>query len=280
QLIENGYIYIAQAPLYRATRGKSEVYLKDERAMEQHLIDTGLEEAVLAVHDGSERSGADLRGLVDAALLVRKLLEGVSQRYAAEVVEQTAIAGALNPEALDDAGRAQEAADYVAKRLDQLALETERGWKGKPTADGGLRFSRTVRGVQETEVIDGRLMQSAEARKLDEKASELQAAYLTQAVLRRKGEERVILSPTQLLEAVFAFGRKGLIIQRYKGLGEMNADQLWETTLDPDARSLLQVKVSHADEADEVFSTLMGDEVEPRREFITEHALEVANLDI
>ncbi|MDA1132405.1 MAG: DNA topoisomerase (ATP-hydrolyzing) subunit B [Proteobacteria bacterium] len=280
QLIERGYIYIAQAPLYRATRGKSEVYLKAERELERYLIDTGLEEAVLAVHDGSERSGADLLALVDAALVVRKLLHGVAQRYSAAVVEQTAIAGALSPAALANPVMAQQAADYVARRLDQLALDTERGWTGAPTDDGGLRFSRTVRGVKEVQVIDGRLMGSAEARKLDEKAADLQAAYLIQAVLRRKGEERSVLSPTQLLDAVFAFGRKGLTIQRYKGLGEMNADQLWETTLDPEARSLLQVKVSHADEADEVFVTLMGDDVEPRREFITEHALEVANLDI
>ena len=279
-MIDAGYIYIAQAPLYKATRGKSEVYLKDERAMEQHLIESGLEEAVLSLRDGSERSGPDLRGLADNALTVRKILEGVSQRYNTSVVEQTAIAGALNPDVLEDPQRAQAAADYVARRLDRLALETERGRQGEPTADGGLRFVRMVRGVRESEVIDGRLIRSAEARKLDELAAELQANYSKPATLRRKGEERTILSPTQLLDAVFAFGRKGLSIQRYKGLGEMNAGQLWETTLDPDARSLLQVTVSHAEEADSVFTTLMGDDVGPRRDFIVEHALEVANLDI
>ena len=280
QLIEYGYIYIAQSPLYKASRGKSEVYLKDERALEKHLIDTGLEDAVLVLHDGSERSGPDLRELVESALAVRKLLRGVSQRYSVSVVEQTAIAGALSPKALEDRERAMAAAAYVARRLDQLSLEAERGWVGEPTPDGGLQFSRVVRGVRQSEAIDGLLIRSAEARKLDERAAQLQATYLTQATLKRKGVDRVALSPTQLLGAVFDFGRKGLSIQRYKGLGEMNADQLWETTLDPDARSLLQVKVSHADEADEVFSTLMGEHVEPRREFITEHALEVANLDI
>ena len=278
-LIEAGYIYIAQSPLYKATRGKSEVYLKDERALENFLIKTGLEEAVLSVHGGTEHSGADLAELVEHARIVRKLLQGVAQRYSTVVVEQTAIAGALNPEALSNPEQAKGAADYVAKRLDQLAPETERGWRGEPTPDGGLKFSRTVRGVKEVEVIDGRLIGSAEARKLDEQAVELQATYLMAATLRRKAETTSISSPTQLLDTVFAVGRKGLSIQRYKGLGEMNADQLWETTLDPDARSLLQVKVAHADEADEVFTTLMGDEVEPRREFITEHALEVANLD-
>ena len=280
ELIEHGYVYIAQAPLFKVTRGKSEVFLKDERAMENHLIATGLEDAVLSLHGGAERSGADLAELVEHARVVRRLLKGIGQRYAAEVVEQTAIASALNPDVLRDPKQAQTAAEYVARRLDQLAPETERGWQGEPMPDGGLSFSRVVRGVRETHVIDGRLIGSAEARKLDEQAAELQDTYLTAATFKRKAEEVIVLSPTQLLDAVFAFGRKGLSIQRYKGLGEMNADQLWETTLDPDARSLLQVKVSHADEADEVFTTLMGDEVEPRREFITEHALEVTNLDI
>ncbi|MSP21190.1 MAG: DNA topoisomerase (ATP-hydrolyzing) subunit B [Alphaproteobacteria bacterium] len=280
KLIENGYIYIAQAPLYKATRGKSEVYLKDDRAMERYLIDTGLDDAVLKVHGGGERSGPDLRELVEHALVVRRLLKGVAQRYRVSVVEQTAIAGALKPGVLEDAEKAKGAAVYVARRLDLLATEYERGWTGQPTADGGLQFTRTVRGVTEIELIDGRLMRSAEARKLDEQAAELQATYLMPALLKRKGEERTVLSPTQLLDAVFAFGRKGLAIQRYKGLGEMNAVQLWETTLDPEARTLLQIKVAHADQADEVFTTLMGDEVEPRRDFIVEHALEVSNLDI
>ncbi len=280
KLIESGYIYIAQAPLYKATRGKSEVYLKDDRALERHLTDSGTEDAVLIVHGGAQRSGGDLRQLVEHALVVRRLLRSVAARYNAAVVEQTAIAGALNPQFLEDPKKAQDAANYVAKRLDTLATEHERGWKGEPTPDGGLTFTRTVRGVTEVEVIDGRLMRSAEARKLDEQAKELQETYLSPAVFRRKGDERAVLSPTQLLDAVFQAGRKGLAIQRYKGLGEMNAEQLWETTLDPEARSLLQVRVAHADQADEVFSTLMGDEVEPRRDFIVEHALEVSNLDI
>ena len=280
KLIDNGYIYIAQAPLYKATRGKSEVYLKDDRAMERYLVDTGLDDAVLEVHGGGRRSGPDLRQLVEHALTVRRLLKNVAQRYRVAVVEQTAIAGALNPAVLEDAEKAKGAAAYVARRLDLLANEHERGWEGQPTADGGLQFTRTLRGVKEVEQIDGRLMRSAEARKLDEQAPELQETYLKPALLKRKGEDRTVLSPTQLLDAVFAFGRKGLSIQRYKGLGEMNAEQLWETTIDPEARSLLQVKVAHADQADDVFATLMGDDVEPRRDFIIEHALEVANLDI
>ena len=280
KLIDSGFIYIAQAPLYKATRGKSEVYLKDDRAMERYLVDTGLDDAVLEVHGGGQRSGPDLRQLVEHALTVRRLLKNVAQRYRVSVVEQTAIAGALNPAVLEDPEKAKGAAAYVARRLDLLADEHEKGWVGQPTADGGLSFTRTVRGVKEVEQIDGRLIRSAEARKLDEQAPELQETYLKPALLKRKGEDRIVISPTQLLDAVFAFGRKGLSIQRYKGLGEMNAEQLWETTLDPEARSLLQVKVAHADQADDVFATLMGDDVEPRRDFIIEHALEVSNLDI
>ena len=161
-----------------------------------------------------------------------------------------------------------------------LSPAIERGWQGEPTEDGGLRFSRILRGIAETHEIDGNLIRSTEARKLDEQASELQEAYLKRALLERKDEDFEVRSPTQLLDAVFGIGRKGLAIQRYKGLGEMNPEQLWETTLDPNVRSLLQVKVSHADEADEMFSTLMGDVVEPRRDFIQENALSVANLDI
>ena len=280
EIIDAGYLYIAQPPLYKVTRGKGEVYLKDEKAFEDHLIDAGLEDVVLATYDGSEQTGDELRTLVGHARVCRALLEAVARRYARPVVEQVAIAGALNPQALDNAEQARKAAQYVARRLDLLAPETESGWHGEPTPDGGLKFSRTLRGVEESHVIDGRLIRSAEARALDDQAVELQATYLKRGVLRRRAEEVVIRSPTQLLEAVLSFGRKGLAVQRYKGLGEMNPDQLWETTLDPTARALLQVKVDHADEANTLFGTLMGDVVEPRREFIQDNALNVLNLDV
>ncbi len=280
EIIDKGYLYIAQPPLYKVTRGKSEVYLKDEKAFENHLVDAGLEDAVFAIYDGSELAGAELRTLVVPARVCRTLLEAVARRYARPVVEQLAIAGALNPRALEDVEQAREAARYVARRLDLLAPETERGWRGEPTPDGGLKFARTLRGVEESHVIDGPLIRSAEARALDDQAAELQAAYLRRGILRRRGEEVVIRSPTQLLEAVLGYGRKGLTVQRYKGLGEMNPGQLWETTLDPSARTLLQVKVNHADEANTLFGTLMGDVVEPRREFIQDNALNVLNLDV
>jgi len=279
EIIEGGYLYIAQPPLYKVSRGKSERYVKDEASLEDYLIDGGLEDAVLTLHTGEQRAGADLRALVDHARRCRSVLDAVSQKYDRDVVEQTAIAGALSPAVLSDPEQAVPAAQYVAKRLDQLSPPIERGWLGEPTPDGGLKFTRVLRGVTEVQAIDGPLIRSAEARKLDEQANELQEAYLKRAVLTRKDEEHEVRSPTQLLNLVLGFGRKGLAIQRYKGLGEMNPNQLWETTLDPGARTLLQVKVSHADEADEMFSTLMGDVVEPRREFIQANALNVANLD-
>jgi DNA gyrase subunit B len=280
EIIDAGYLYIAQPPLYKVTRGKTEQYLIDERAFESYLIESGLDGAVLTLFSGEEVAGEDLAHRVRAARDCRPFLDALSRRYSRDVVEQTAIAGALGADALSDPEKAQAAAAYVARRLDQLAPEIERGWQGEPTGDGGLRFWRTVRGVRETQAIDGPLIRSADARKLDEMAVDLQAIYERRAVLRRGDTETIVRSPTQLLDAVFAAGRKGLSLQRYKGLGEMNADQLWETTLDPDARTLLQVKVKEADEASDLFATLMGDDVEPRRAFIQENALSVANLDV
>ncbi len=280
ELIDRGYLYIAQPPLYKVTHGKSSQYLKDEKQLEEYLINEGLTDCVLTLFSGEQIAGPDLRAVVDQARISNRLLSALGKRYSRDAVEQTAIAGALNPATLLDAEKAQGAAAYVANRLDQLAPETERGWTGAPTDEGGLRFSRQVRGVTEVQVIDGPLMRSADARRLDEQTAQLQRIYTKRATLERKGEKTMIRSPTQLLESVLGFGRKGLGIQRYKGLGEMNPEQLWETTLDPTARTLLQVKVAQADEASTVFETLMGDIVEPRRDFIQSNALNVVNLDV
>jgi DNA gyrase subunit B len=218
--------------------------------------------------------------LIERAQAVRAALEGFPRHYPRFVLEQTAIAGALNPEILNDTVKASDAASYIARRLDLLSDETERGWKGEPMPDGGLKFHREVRGVTETTAIDGALIASADARKLDRMAGELQSAYLRAGKLTRKDETREVRAPTQVLDAIFDWGRHGLTLQRYKGLGEMNPNQLWETTLDENARTLLQVKVEHADEADDLFAKLMGELVEPRREFIQDNALSVANLDV
>jgi len=281
EIIDRGHLYIAQPPLYKISRGKSEQYLKDERALEDYLISTGLEDAVLRLSSGEVRAGGDLRRLVEEARSIRNLLNGLHSRYSRKVIEQAAIAGVLQPRVTSDPTSATAAAEYIARRLDALTDETERGWVGRFDIEG-FQFERVVRGVKEVAVIDQALLGSADARKLDEFAPSLQQTYprpTPPAMLRRKGEEIPIHGPVGLFEAVTAAGRKGVSLQRYKGLGEMNPGQLWETTLDTDARSLLQVGIKEIDEADTIFDELMGDKVEPRREFIEEHAL-TASVDV
>jgi len=278
-LIDRGHLFIAQPPLYKVARGKSEQYLKDERALEDYLIASGLEDAVLRLFSGEHRAGQDLRALVEQARVIRNALAGLHSRYNRQVVEQAAIAGVLTASIFGDPAKAAEAAKYIARRLDALSEETERGWKGEFKEGKGFRFERTVRGVTEIAILDQALLGSADARKLDEHAATLQQAYQRPAALRRKDEDTVIHGPIGLFEAVTNAGRKGLTLQRYKGLGEMNPEQLWETTLDVNARSLLQVNVKAIDEADDIFTKLMGDIVEPRREFIQENAL-TASVDV
>ena len=210
---------------------------------------------------------------------MRTVVNGLHSRYDRGVVEQAAIAGALRSGLADDPERAGAAADYIAHRLDALADDIERGWTGE-ARDGGYAFSRTLRGVKQVAALDAALIDSQEARKLDEHAAPLQEVYAKPAALVRKGEETVIHGPLALFDAVMAFGRKGLQLQRYKGLGEMTAQQLWETTLDREVRSLLQVRVKDTMDANDLFDKLMGNIVEPRREFIQENALSVANLDV
>ena len=284
ELIERGHLYIAQPPLYKVTRGKSSQYIKDERSFEEFLIETGLDDASLTLSDGEVRIGQDLRSVIDDAIAVRTLMNGLHTRYSRAVIEQAVIAGALNSSILDNAGKAADAIAHVADRLNLISEETERGWEGRlnPSNDGtgGLIFERTVRGVKEVVTLDAGLLGSADARALDRYSGRLREIYEKQPALRRKDVSEIITGPMALLDAVFATGRKGLSLQRYKGLGEMNAEQLWETTLDPDVRSLLQVKVNDATDADSLFARLMGDEVEPRRDFIQENALSVANLDV
>ncbi|HKQ10948.1 MAG TPA: DNA topoisomerase (ATP-hydrolyzing) subunit B [Rhizomicrobium sp.] len=276
ELIERGHVFIAQPPLYKATRGKSERYLKDEPELQDHLIAEGAAGATLNLHSGEAISGAHLDELIAHARQAVAALNNFPRHYPRFVLEQAAISGAMNPEILSDAAKAADAAKYIAQRLDTLSEEYERGWHGEPTSDGGLKFWRDVRGVREAVAIDGAVIASADARRLDKMAAELQTTYLKAGTLRRKEETREIRSPSELLEAIFEWGRKGLALQRYKGLGEMNPEQLWETTLDENARSLLVVKVQHADEAGELFAKLMGDVVEPRREFIQDNALYAA----
>ena len=279
-LIERGHIFIAQPPLFKVKRGKSEQYLKDERAKEDYLTNTGIEGAVLRLGSGEERARGDLRGAVEQARLVRAVLKQIHSRYNRGVVEQAAVAGALKPlSALGDEA-ALTLAEDVARRLNALADEMERGWEGCVGHDGFV-FTRTVRGVKEAAVLDGGFLASADARRLDEIGPSLIEVYDRPATFVRGAESTPVAGPTDLFEVVSKAGEKGITqIQRYKGLGEMNPEQLWETTLDRNARSLLQVKIKEVDEADDMFVKLMGDVVEPRREFIQENALSVANLDV
>src|SRR5712691_9393015 len=279
ELIDRGHLFIAQPPLYKVSRGKSEQYLKDERALEDYLIDTGLEEAVLRLYSGERRAGEDLRKLIEDARTIRTVLNGLHNRYNRQVVEQAAILGVLNSSIFGDPAKAMAAAPYIARRLDALAEETDRGWQGQFTEGSGFQFERTVRGVKEVAIIDQALLGSADARKLDEYAASLQEAYQRPGSFRRKDEDTPIYGPVGLFEAVTNAGRKGLSLQRYKGLGEMNPEQLWQTTLDTNGRSLLQVNVKEIDEANTLFDELMGDKVEPRRAFIEQNAL-TASVDV
>ena len=281
-LIEKGYLYIAQPPLYQVKRGQGKsVYLKDNPALEEYRITAGIKDAKFRQHDGVERAGNDLKDLVERARLVRTLLLPLWRKVGSlEVVEQAAIAVVLDPTLLDKPKDGAEAAKYLASRLDLLASADARGWKGELMPGESLVLTRKRHGVTERRVFDAALLKSAEARRLDERTADLQKIYGKPGKLIAKDKEAAVNGPTALVEAVLALGPKQGDIQRYKGLGEMNPEQLWETTLDPSVRSLLQVKVTHEDSALEIFSTLMGDIVEPRREFIQHHALEVANLDV
>jgi DNA gyrase subunit B len=289
ELLERGYLYIAQPPLYRAKRGSSETYLKDDRALEGFLIDAGLDGAVLTLHNGSQISGEDLRATAEQSHEVRTLIDPLVRKVGnALVIEQSVIAGGLSPAVLDDAERGAAAAAYIVRRLDEFSDPLERGWEGQYLDDDGqsdapggvLEFSRTLRGVTERYRIDGMLVRTPEARRLDQLTADLQEVFLSPATMTAKDRSYSIDGPIAMIDKIFENGRRGVAINRYKGLGEMNPDQLWETTLDPNQRTLMQVKVNHADEAQDIFSTLMGDVVEPRRAFIQTNALKVANLDV
>jgi DNA gyrase subunit B len=276
-LIEGGFLYIAQPPLYKVARGKSEVYLKDQAEMDNYLIEQGIEGAVLRQGNGEEILGQDLRRIVDEARQLKRVLDAFPTHYPRHILEQAAIAGAFVPGVVDQ--DLQGTADLVAKRLNLIALEYEQGWQGRITQDHGIRLARILRGVEEVRTLDGPMMRSGEARKTGSFTKSLQDVYELPATLVRKERNQAIYGPLDLLNAILQEGEKGLSLQRYKGLGEMNPDQLWETTLDPDARTLLQVKIDDVAEADDLFTKLMGDVVEPRREFIQQNALNVENLD-
>jgi len=277
ELIERGHLYIAQPPLYKVSRGKSEVYLKDQAAMDDYLAEQGAEGTILRQGNGEEISGADLKRVIDDARQMKRVLDAFPTHYPRHILEQAAIAGAFVPGVVEN--DLQGTADRVAKRLDLIAQEWERGWQGRITQDQGMRLARILRGVEEVRTLDGAILRGGEARRTGSFTKGLQDVYNLPAKLIRKERTTLIHGPLDLMKAILEEGERGLSLQRYKGLGEMNPDQLWETTLDPDARTLLQVKVEDLAEADDLFTKLMGDVVEPRREFIQNNALSVANLD-
>jgi len=280
ELVDRGHIYIAQPPLYKVKRGSSEQYLKNERALEDYLIDGGVDDARLTTAAGSVHTGADLLAIVREARDVMHQLESFNTRYDRSLLEQAAIVGGLDPDAVVDSNTAAGIGQRIATRLDRISDEVERGWTGESDGQGGMVFSRTVRGVTERHELDANLLASADARKLRQMIERSEGLYGGVATLVRKDQSTEVFGPSSLFKTVSAAGRKGVSLQRYKGLGEMNPEQLWETTLDPNVRTLLKVEIKDSDDHDRLFSELMGDLVEPRREFIQNNALNVANLDV
>jgi DNA gyrase subunit B len=270
EVIERGFLYIAQPPLYKASKGKSVRYLKDDPELEIYLIDEGVDGATLDLASGERLTGADLLAMVQTSRGAKANVERLAARAPAFAIEQAALAGLLA-----DGGDPARA----AARMDLYAEEGDGPWSGEQGATGGYAFSRVRRGVTERVVLDELLLHAADARRLAERSKELAEVFSGKAVFTRKERTTTVRGPIDLVNAVMDNGRRGLAIQRYKGLGEMNAEQLWETTLDVEARTLLQVRVNHADDADDMFTRLMGDLVEPRREFIQENALD-AEVDV
>ena len=280
ELIERGYVYIAQPPLYKVKKGNSILYIKNEREMDDYLIRGGCDDATLVLKSGEQIAGADLVDLVAKNRKARGLIANLSKNVPERIVEQMAIYGLFAPEFLSSANP-QPQLDKLTARLDELEAEYDRGWKALMQDDGTILFERTLRGVTEKHIIGKNILEMQEVEALNGLHNVLADTFSDISTLTSKqGVELKISGPVTFVDAIMAAGKKGITIQRYKGLGEMNPEQLWETTLDPEARSLLQVHIDHMEEADETFATLMGDVVEPRKEFIQENALNVVNLDI
>ena len=282
EIIEKGYVYIAQPPLYKAKRGNSVLYLKDDREMEDYLVRGGCEDAVLQKSNGEQVAGQDLIAMVENTRKARNMIAALNKKAPEKIIEQLAIDGLFDRNVIDNLDVLRSKAEQVAAKLDGQEAEYDKGWKADVLSDGSVSFHRTLRGVEEKHVIGASIFDSPEGKALNDMKAFLADNYAEEQRLTspKLGEEKKIHGPVSFVDAIMAMGRKGITLQRYKGLGEMNPEQLWETTLDPEARSLLQVKIDMLDDADQVFSTLMGDVVEPRKDFIQENALNVVNLDI
>jgi len=280
EIIERGYLYIAQPPLYKVGRGKSEVYLKDDRELIDYLLNAGTSDVVITDATGAQHAGEEIKHLANSARRIKNQIAGMPPRYNRALIESVALMGGMDAALCDDADKRTKTAAAVTERLNEMAAnDEESGWTAEITEDGGYVFSQEVRGVVDVHKIDAHLLDSQEARGLHKAMADISDLFSGTVTISRKDEIITANGPVDLLDQLLGFGRKGLSTQRYKGLGEMNPEQLWETTLDPDARLLLRVKISEADTADEIFSKLMGDVVEERRNFIQENALNVVNLD-
>jgi DNA gyrase subunit B len=281
-VIEKGYLYIAQPPLFKVKRGNAaEMYVKNEQALEDYLIDVSLNDLSLHEKSGAVRTGGDVRELLMQSRKIRNSINALQQRSGnRRVVEQAAISGAFDEAIFDNMELGNTYARTVADRLNAIAEHNEKGWKGEFTPVGGYVFERSVRGVKEQVRLSTDRLKSPDGRRLHGAREWFKETFDTPIDIKM-GDKLIahINGPAALYDRVQEYGRKGLAIQRYKGLGEMNPEQLWETTLDPNVRTLLQVNVADAVKADEIFSTLMGDVVEPRREFIQDNALKVRNVD-
>lgn len=281
ELVNNGYIYIAQPPLYKIARGRSEVYLKDDKELDDHLLTAGVADAVFIDGNGDQHADEELKRLAEEARTVRNLISIMPMRYNRKLLEVAGLMGGLDGKLMEKDKARSAIGDKIATRMNEIALsDEEKGWTSEASPEGAYLFKHEVRGITDMHPIDAHLLESQEASRLHKHMQDIGPLFVKTGMLNRKETSQLIGTPLTLLDVLLAFGRKGQSIQRYKGLGEMNPDQLWETTLDPDVRSLLQVKVAQADTADDIFSKLMGDVVEERRIFIQENALNVANLDV
>ncbi len=276
-LVKAGYLYIAQPPLYKVSKGKSEVYLKDDLALQNYLIDMGVEDSTLNINNGTIVAGPDLQRVVILAKKIKKIIESFPTNIPSFIFEQVAMAGALSKEILENDTINVE--NNISKRLDGISSEYEKGWFCKYTKEKDLEISRTLRGVKNIYLLENNIFLKKEASLLNSLSKEMLEVFDKEVIFTKKEKSFKLHSPSELLNLILKQGEKGLSLQRYKGLGEMNADQLWETTLDPDSRTLLQVKIEQSAEEGTTFSDLMGDDVEPRRIFIQEQALNVSNLD-
>ncbi len=276
-LIKAGYLYIAQPPLYKVSKGKSEVYLKDDLALQSYLIDMGIGESTLKINGGTTLAGSDLKRVINLTKKIKKILENLPANIPSFIFEQLTLAGGMSKDYLET--NTIDLEYNISKRLDYVSPEYEKGWSCKFTEENNLEIFRTLRGVKNSYFLEKNILDKKEAILLNELRSEMLEIFDKEVIFVKKDKSFKLHSPTELLNLIIKQGEKGLSLQRYKGLGEMNADQLWETTLDPDSRTLLQVKIEQSAEEGTLFSDLMGDDVEPRRSFIQEQALNVSNLD-